>query len=102
MAIFSFYKMRKPRQFNHKPIYWDPRKEALDERIRKVEIEMGVRKETLEDYKPSIKGTFIEGTSHLKKSRSRGHDPRTRESTNMRLLLILAILAAAFWYFFLK
>lgn len=28
MALFSFYNTRKPRQFNHKPIYWDPHKEA--------------------------------------------------------------------------
>ena len=101
MAIFSFYNMRKPRRFDHKPIYFDPRKEALEERIRKVKIEMGIPQED-EDYKPSIKGTFIEGTSHLRKSRAKGHDSRTRESTNMRLLLILAVLAAAFWFFFLK
>ena len=30
MALFSFYNMRKPRQFDHKPIYWDPHKEALE------------------------------------------------------------------------
>jgi len=101
MAILPFYNLRKPRKFDHKPIYYDPRKEALQERIRKVEIEMGVRQET-EDYKPSIKGTFIEGTSHLRKSRARGDDSRTRESKNMRLLLIIAILAAAFWFFFIK
>ena len=102
MAVFSFYKMRKPRRFEHKPIYYDPRKEALQERIRKMEIEMGVHKEGAEEYKPSIKGTFIEGTSHLKKSRARGDDMRLRESKNMRLLLILALLAAIFWFFFLK
>ena len=36
MALFSFYNMRKPRQFDHKPIYWDPHKEALEERISTV------------------------------------------------------------------
>ena len=35
MALFSFYNVRKPRQFNHKPIYWDPHKEAMEERVRK-------------------------------------------------------------------
>ena len=43
MALFSFYNMRKPRQFDHKPIYWDPHKEALEERISKVKREMGVK-----------------------------------------------------------
>lgn len=42
MALFSFYNMRKPRQFDHKPIYWDPHKEALEERISKVKREMVV------------------------------------------------------------
>ena len=34
MALFSFYNVRKPRQFDHKPIYWDPHKEAMEDRIR--------------------------------------------------------------------
>ena len=102
MALFSFYNMRKPRQFNHKPIYWNPHKEALNERIRKVEIEMGVREETAKEYKPNIKGSFVAGTSHLRKSRARGGDVRSRTNKNMRLLLILVILVVLFWYFFLK
>jgi hypothetical protein len=102
MAIMSFYKMRKPRQFNHRPIYYDPRKEALEERIRKVEIEMGVRQETPEEYKSSIKGSFIEGTRHLRKSRDKGDDARTREVKTMRVLLILAVLVFLFWFFFMR
>jgi hypothetical protein len=102
MALFSFYNVRKPRQFNHKPIYWDPRKEALDERVRKVEIEMGVREETTDDYKPNIKGSFVAGTTHLRKSRARGDSMQSRIGKNMRLLLILSILAVLFWYFFLR
>jgi hypothetical protein len=102
MGLFSFYNMRKPRKFSHKPIYWDPRKEELDERIRKIEIEMGVRQEDPQDYKPSIKGTFIEGTTHLRKSRARGDDTHSRESKTMRLLLILILLGAIFWFFFLR
>ena len=42
MALFSFYHMRKPRQFEHKPIYWDPHKEALEERVSKIKREMGI------------------------------------------------------------
>lgn len=101
MALSSFYNMRKPRQFNHQPIYFDPRKEALEERIRKAEIEMGIRKESLEDYKPSIKGTFIEGTTHLKRSRAKGDTVRDRGYRNMRLLLILVVVLAMFWYFYM-
>ena len=82
MALFSFYNMRKPRQFDHKPIYWDPHKDPLEE------------------YKPHIKGTFIEGTSHLKKSVGRGEDSRARRYKNVKLAVALAVLAAFFWYLF--
>jgi hypothetical protein len=102
MSLFSFYNVRKPRQFDHKPIYWDQRKEALDERIRKVKIEMGVLEKNPEDYKPAIKGTFIEGTTHLKKSKIKGDDIRNRLYKNTRLILILALLALVFWYLFIK
>ncbi|MDR0757024.1 MAG: hypothetical protein LBF85_04165 [Tannerella sp.] len=102
MKLFSFYDMRKPRQFEHKPIYWNPRKEALEDRIRKVKREMGVLEENPEDYKPSIKGAFIEGTTHLKKSKMKGDDIRNRVYRNMRLILVLALLGFIFWYLFIK
>ena len=99
MALFSFYNMRKPRQYDHKPIYWDPQKGSLEEKIKKVKSEKGV-KEMLEEYKPHIKGTFIEGTSHLKKSVGRGEDSRARRYKNVKLAVALAVLAAFFWYLF--
>ena len=86
MALFSFYNVRKPRQYTHKPIYWDPHKEAMEDRIRKAEI----------------KGSFIEGTSHLKKSRDRGDDRRSRTYKNVRLLVAAAVLAALFWFLFMQ
>ena len=99
MALFSFYHMRKPRQFEHKPIYWDPHNEALEERVSKIKREMGIE-ESIEEYKPHIKGTFIEGTSHLRKSVDRGESTRDRKYKNVKLLVALAVLAALFWYLF--
>lgn len=99
MGLFSFYSVRKPRQFEHKPIYWDPHREALEERTRKIKREMGME-ELTEDYKPQIKGTFIEGTSHLKKSIDRGDDARSRKYKNVKLLVAVAVLAALFWFLF--
>ena len=99
MALFSFYHMRKPRQFEHKPIYWDPHKEALEERVSKIKREMGIE-ESIEEYKPHIKGTVIEGTSHLRTSVDRGESARDRKYKNVKLLVALAVLAALFWYLF--
>jgi len=102
MGIMSFYKLRKPRQFEHKPIYFDPRKEALKKRIHKVKMDLGVEEPDYEQYKEAIRGSFIEGTTHLKKSKDKGDEIRDRVYRNMRLILILVILAFVYWYFFLK
>jgi hypothetical protein len=102
MGLFSFYSVRKPRQYNHSPIYYDPRKEALEKRIHKVKMELGVEETDYEQYKEAIRGSFIEGTTHLKKSKNKGDDIRNRVYKNMRLILVMAILAIILWYFFLK
>ena len=59
-----------------------------------------MRKQSQFDHKPHIKGTFIEGTSHLKKSVGRGEDSRARRYKNVKLAVALAVLAAFFWYLF--
>lgn len=100
MALFSFYNVRKPRQFEHKPICWDPDKEELEKRVHRVKREMGLEEESVEEYKDAIRGSFIEGTTHLKKSKSRGDDPRSRHYKNMKLLLALVALAFLFWVMF--
>ena len=97
MALFSFYNVRKPRQFEHKPIYWDARKEALGDRVEKVKRELGMEDCSPESYKPQIKGTFIEGTSHLRKSVERGDTARSRKYKNVKLLVVLAVCAVIFW-----
>ncbi len=99
MGIFSFYNMRKPRQFDHKPIYWDPHKEEMEERQRKIRIELGLEKPD-ENFKPRIKGTFIEGTKHLKRSVEKGEDARSRKYKSSKLIVALVILGLIFWYLF--
>lgn len=101
MAVFSFFKTRKPRRYEHKPIYWDPQKEKAEERERRVKREMGIE-ESLEEYKPAVKGTFIQGTSHLRKSVDRGDDADSRKYRNVRLAAILIILALIGWFIFWK
>lgn len=105
MALFSsFYNPRHPRQFDHKPIYWDPHKEEIDKRVRKIKREMGMDdgQESLEEYKTEIKGSFVEGTSHLKRSIDRGDESRSRNTRNVRLAVIIAVLFVIFWYLFPK
>ena len=98
MALFPFYSVRKPKQFEHKYIYNDTRKEALEERGRKIKRELGLEVAP-EEYKPQIKGTFMEGTSHLKKSYLRGDDARSRRYKSGRLILYATLLIIILWYF---
>lgn len=101
MAALLFMKTRTPRKFEHKPVYWDPEKERQEDRERRIKREMGLV-EDLTDYKPQIKGTFFEGTTHLKKSIDRGDDMDSRKYKNVRLAAILIILALVGWFIFLR
>jgi hypothetical protein len=100
MGLFYFYNVRKPKQFDYKPIYYDARKEAMDERKLKVKRELGMEISDKE-YKPQIRGTFIEGTAHLRRSHLKGYDSRSRQYKNVRLALILSfLLVALLWFLF--
>jgi hypothetical protein len=52
----------------------------------------------MEDYQSQIKGSFIEGTTHLKRSQERGVDSRTRKYKNIQLALILVLLFGILWF----
>jgi hypothetical protein len=99
MGLFYFYNVRKPRRFDYKPLYYDPHKESMEERKLKVKRELGLEISN-EEYKPQIKGSFLHGTTHLKKSNLKGDDARSRQYRNVRLALILSLLLLALWFFF--
>ncbi|MDR1920057.1 MAG: hypothetical protein LBQ65_10490 [Tannerellaceae bacterium] len=100
MGLFYFYNVRKPKQFNYQPLYYDPRKEAMEERKLKVKRELGMEI-SAEEYKPQIRGSFFEGTTHLRKSRLRGDDSHSRTYKNVRLALFLTLLIVALlWFLF--
>lgn len=102
MALFSFYNVRKPRQFSHKPIYWDPKKEEMELRKQRIRRELGLE-DTPENYRPQIKGKIIEQSNHLRKSVIyKGEDIRTREYKNVKLIVICILLLVLFWALFFK
>ena len=123
MGIQSFFKQRRPRQFEHKLIYWDPRKEELEKRIARVREEMiasgelspeeadeaaeAMRREEMPQdvgYNPtsSLRGTFIHSTEHLQRQRRRGITAQDRDRKSVRLMLALLALGFSFWYFFIR
>lgn len=69
--------------------------------MTKIKREIGMEEPEAE-YKPQIKGAFVEGTSHLKRSKEKGHDTRTLKYRNVKLIVALAVLAVLFWVMFWK
>ncbi len=84
-----FFKTPKHRVFEYKPRYWDPRKEALDEKIENA------RKREAGEYVPG---------DHIRKGFNRiRFDSKRSSGTNKYIRLItvigLAVLIAALLYF---
>lgn len=118
--VQHFYNQRRPRQFDHKPIYWDPEKERLEKRIQKVRKELEAAGEIEADEssadnlsnsskkKPTeystdhIKGSFLDGTSHLRRQKERGIGRYERQKKNIKLIIILIGLAVLAWILFFR
>ena len=130
MGVQSFFKQRRPRQFEHKLIYWDPRREELQKRVARVRQELVASGElsaeeaqrrtaaeealptgadrmlpdSAEHYDPSsqVRGSFMRSTQHLQRQHERGLTAADRDRRTIRLMLGLLLLGFAFWYFFLR
>jgi hypothetical protein len=99
MGLFPFYNSRKPRRFHYTPVFFDPRKEEMQERVTKVKKELGIPIPD-EEFKPNIKGNISGQTRHLRK---RLENPEKSSSkTTMIIAIALAILMVLFYYFYLR
>lgn len=95
----TFSRTPRPRQFVHKPIYWNPAEDERKEREERVRKEMGLASEDGE-FKTSIKrGAFRKGSGGSASDRDDSTRAARRRS-NVRLVLIIAVLLviAAFLY----
>lgn len=92
MAIPSLFKTPRHRKFEYRPIYYNQQKEELQERIRKIEQEMGVHQkaEGNSNYRPSIQRGQMRG--HFRDVK------RLKRQSNVRLLIILLALFALAYY----
>jgi hypothetical protein len=87
MGIPRLFKLPKYNEFNYIPRYYDPEKEAREERMKKIKQEAGVSDE--KEYVPMMKGSF-----------RRFHRTAKRDNkvSNIRLLVILILLFLASYY----
>lgn len=117
MAIQSFFRPRRPKTFEHKYIYWDARKEALERRVERIrnnliddgEIE-GEKTHKFDGYAEGevysssrrIRGKFASGTQHLQKQIDAGIDRHDRRLRIIRLMLMLLGFGFMVWYFLFR
>ncbi|MDF1574529.1 MAG: hypothetical protein P1P86_04985 [Bacteroidales bacterium] len=84
MGIPRFIKLPGHKHFNYTPRYWDPEKEAREERIRQIKQEMGIEVPADPNRTTIRRGSFRTAGKQKKVKANR--------SSNIRLLVILAIL----------
>ena len=58
MAVLRFFKVPKHQQYSYKPRFWDPKKEELEDRLKKVEERRGNDPEAM---KARLTGGFRRG-----------------------------------------
>ena len=84
MGLPRFIKLQGNKKFSYSPLYWDPEKEARDERIRQIKQEMGVEVPSYPNRTTIKRGSFRTAAKNAK--------VKTSRTSNIRLLVILAIL----------
>jgi len=93
MGIPRLFKLPKHKQFNYQPLYYDERKEQLEERIKRIENEMGVG-ESDGTYKRTLgKGSF---TDHYQRKR------KTQRYSTTRLIIIIIFLIFICYFLFYR
>lgn len=87
----------KSKQFKLVTRFYDPQKEAMKEREERINRELGMEEGKAVSYGANIKGKFRRSGKHFKSKTV----AEARSKSNMRLIYIIILLCALF-YFFLK
>lgn len=94
MGLPRFIKLPGHKQFNYSPRYWDPEKEEREGRIRQIKQEMGVEVPSDPNRSTIKRGSFRQVRQKAKVKATR--------SSNIRLVIILAVLLMLAYVLFLK
>lgn len=95
----TIFTTQKPRRFERKNYFGNERKEWLEARVRKVKREMGELPDEEWKAEESIRGTFIEGTRHLKRRKERDEEEGTGTNNRyVKLAVALLLLIIVFYY----
>lgn len=84
MGIPRFIKLPRHKRFSYSPRYWDPEKEEREERVRRIKQEMGIDVPSDPTRTTIRRGSFRQASRNMKVKATKG--------SNIRLLIILAVL----------
>jgi hypothetical protein len=93
MAIPSFFKQNKPREFNFFPRHYDPDKERREERVRRIRAELGIKEDDNGEYVPRIQKGSMTNFFQQKKR-------KVQRYTLIRLIVIALVLILISYFFF--
>lgn len=98
----TIFSTNKPRHFERKPYFSNERKEWLEARVRKVKREMGELPDEELKAEEVIRGTFIEGTHHLKRRKEREEEEGSTQTNRYVKLGVALILLCIIFYYLIK
>ena len=90
--IPSFFKAKKPNQFEYQPRYYSERKEKMDERYKRIQRELDAEKGKTSDTE-----NREEFKSNLRHSWEAGRRTRTKK-LNIRIVFYVLFLLAVAYY----
>jgi hypothetical protein len=87
----NFFKMNKPRGYQHKYIYYDERKEKLAKIEENAKRELGLLPP--KEFSPEdIRGKFVGATKHLKRRKESGRKPLSYGVLIMIIVFLLLLM----------
>ena len=94
----TIFTVNKPKKFHRESYFHDERKERLEARIRKVKREMGMLDDA--DFKPeeTIRGSFVAGTSHLRRRMESDEEKGTDKNKRYVKLVVWALVLGILFY----
>ena len=92
--IGKFFHTPRAKRFHITTRYYDPDKEEMKDREQRIKAEMGIseKKEVGANYKPNIRGQFRGAMGGYSKTAE-----EARKKANTRLIILIVILALAFY-----
>jgi len=97
--IGKFFSLPKAKQFRYEPRFYDPAKEELAERERRIKEELGIIDDSdpRARYVARIKGQFRKSAGKESKLTE-----GARRSSNRRLWILIILLGLLFYFFFYR